>query len=32
MKGETVDEIVGFAQAIRAAATPLQSKTAGPSR
>jgi anthranilate phosphoribosyltransferase len=24
MKGETVDEIVGFAQAIRAAATPLQ--------
>ena len=26
MKGETVDEIVGFAQAIRAEATPLQSK------
>ncbi|MBZ5631417.1 MAG: anthranilate phosphoribosyltransferase, partial [Acidobacteriia bacterium] len=23
MKGETVDEIVGFAEAIRAAATPL---------
>src|SRR5215469_15924172 len=26
MKGETVEEIVGFAQAIRAEATPLQSK------
>jgi len=26
MKGETVDEIVGFAQAIRAAATPLRLK------
>jgi anthranilate phosphoribosyltransferase len=26
MKGETVEEIVGFAQAIRAAATPLQLK------
>src|SRR4030081_2693967 len=24
MKGETVEEIVGFAEAIRAAATPLQ--------
>ncbi len=26
MKGETVEEIVGFAQAIRAEATPLQSE------
>ncbi|MFZ0707391.1 MAG: anthranilate phosphoribosyltransferase, partial [Candidatus Korobacteraceae bacterium] len=26
MKGETVDEIVGFAQAIRAAATPLETE------
>jgi len=26
MKGETVEEIVGFAQAIRAAATPLHSE------
>ena len=29
MKGETIDEIVGFAQAIRAVATPLQSKDGG---
>jgi anthranilate phosphoribosyltransferase len=30
MKGETVEEIVGFAQAIRAEATPLHSKDGGP--
>ena len=32
MKGETVEEIVGFAEAIRAAATPLPCPSAVPAR